>query len=203
MKSKKELSELYHLWFDTKTSELLKGWPLDDRDSNYYVNKFYEEIVFNLDLPKEGKIIVMGTHNCYSFDLLCKKFGYDRCIGFDLFNPTNHPNVIIKDCENLNDVDDDYKIAFCHNDIGSFWKTPKLKLHCQKWASKKVIEGGYFLGNNNYNRPRIELEKRMEKLGYKNFQLLTNDLKLDKKVSISDDILRGYMVSKRLKTNIK
>ena len=50
------------------------------------------------DLPKEGKILVLGTHNCYTFDKLCKYFGYDRCIGYDLHNPKNHPNVIIKNC---------------------------------------------------------------------------------------------------------
>ena len=36
------------------------------------------------DIPKEGKILILGTHNCYTFDKLCKHFGYDRCIGYDL-----------------------------------------------------------------------------------------------------------------------
>ena len=36
---------------------------------------------------------------------LCDYFGSDRCIGFDLHNPTNHPNVIIKDCSKLNEKD--------------------------------------------------------------------------------------------------
>ena len=48
------------------------------------------------DIPKDGKIVVLGTHNCYTFDKLCKYFGYNRCVGYDLHNPTNHPNVIIK-----------------------------------------------------------------------------------------------------------
>ena len=69
---------------------------------NYYVNNFYKEIVFKLDIPKEGKIVVLGTHNCVSFDKLCKHFGYDRVIGYDLYNPSKHPNVIIKDCLTLN-----------------------------------------------------------------------------------------------------
>tara|TARA_S200000501_G_C20781854_1_gene725405 strand:+ start:639 stop:1244 length:606 start_codon:yes stop_codon:yes gene_type:complete len=196
-KSKKELDRLYHLWFDTKTSDLLKGWPLNQRDQNYYVNEIYEKLVFSLTLPENGKILVLGTHNCVSFDKLCKHFGYDRCIGFDLFNPKNHPCVIIKDCELL-DANDDFEIAFCHNDIGSFWKTPELKLHCQKWASKNVVKGGYFLGNNNYNRPRIELEKRMEKFGFRNYQLLEQNSKLDDHLSLPNDILKGYMVSRRI-----
>jgi len=98
-KSKNELEDLYQLWFDTKTSELLKGWPVEERDENYYVNEFYEQIICKLTLPKRGKILVLGTHNCISFDKLCERFGYERCIGFDLFNPQSHPSVVIKDCD--------------------------------------------------------------------------------------------------------
>ena len=87
-KSKKELEMLYNLWFDTNSSELLEGWPVEERDANYYVNQFYEQIVFDLPIPENGKLLVLGTHNCVSFDKLCIHFGYDRCIGFDLFNPT-------------------------------------------------------------------------------------------------------------------
>ena len=193
-KTKKELDSLYHLWFDTKSSELLKGWPLEERDENYYVNQIYENFVFNLALPDNGKILVMGTHNCISFDKLCQHFGYDRCIGFDLFNPTNHPSVIIKDCEYL-DESSDFEIAFCHNDTGSFWKTPNLKLHCQDWASRNIIKGGYLLGNNNYNRPRIELETRLENLGFSNYQLTDQNKFNHKNISIGQDILKGYMLS--------
>jgi len=196
-KSKNELEDLYQLWFDTKTSELLKGWPVEERDENYYVNEFYEQIICKLTLPKRGKILVLGTHNCISFDKLCERFGYERCIGFDLFNPQSHPSVVIKDCDYLN-KDDDFEIAFCHNDIGSFWKTPDLKLHCQEWAAKNIIKGGYFLGNNNYNRPRIELENRMENYGFNNYHLTDlPKLGLDS-TNINYNILKGYMLSKRI-----
>jgi hypothetical protein len=197
MKSNKELDVLYELWFNKETSELLDGWPLNERDENYYVNKFYEEIIFDLPLPDEGKILVLGTHNCVSFDKLCKYFGYDRCIGYDLFNPKKHPSVIIKDCEELSDADN-LDLAFCHNDIGSFWKTPELKLHCQEWAAKNIIKGGYFLGNNNYNRPRIELEKRMKEFGFQNYQLNDKNYFADKKISLTENILQGYMLSEKL-----
>ena len=197
-KSKQELEMLYNLWFDTNSSELLEGWPVEERDAHYYVNQFYEQIVFDLPIPENGKLLVLGTHNCVSFDKLCIHFGYDRCIGFDLFNPQNHPSVIIKDCDNLSDKDD-MELAFCHNDIGSFWKTPELKFKCQDWAAKNIIQGGYFLGNNNYNRPRIELENRIKKYGFKNYHLL-DETKFDQsKISISKKILRGYMLSKRVK----
>lgn len=75
------------------------------------------------------------------------------------------------------------------------WKTPQLKLHCQNWAAKNIIKGGYFLGNNNYNRPRFKLEKLMNDFGFKNYQL--NDTKHfdHTKITISNDILNGYMLS--------
>ena len=70
-KSKKELEMLYHLWFDAKTSILLEGWPIEERDEYYYVNQIYEKIVFELPIPEQGKILVLGTHNCVSFDKNC------------------------------------------------------------------------------------------------------------------------------------
>ena len=114
-----------------------------------------------------------------------------------VFNPQNHPSVVIKDCEFLND-NDNFEIAFCHNDIGSFWQTPDLKLHCQNWAAKNIIKDGYFLGNNNYNRPRIELETRMKNYGFNNYHLTDlSQLGLGKP-NIDNNILKGYMLSKRV-----
>ena len=118
-KSKEELEMLEYLWFDTKSSKLLKGWPVEDRDENYYVNEFYEQIIFDLSLPERGKILVLGTHNCVSFDKLCKHYGYNRCIGFDLFNPQKHPSVVIKDCELLSN-EDNFEIAFENQFLWNF-----------------------------------------------------------------------------------
>ena len=52
-----------------------------------------------------------------------------------------------------------------------------------------------FLGNNNYNRPRFKLEKLMSDYGFKNYQL--NDTKHfdHTNITISNDILNGYMLS--------
>ena len=99
-------------------------------------------IIFKLDLPKEGYIVVLGTHNCVALQKLCNFFGKDRVIGYDLHNPKNHPNVIIKDCNKLND-NDNVPIAFFHNNLGSFSTTPKLKLHGYNWALKNITKGGY------------------------------------------------------------
>ena len=106
---------LIKYWFENKEHE---EW--DHGKENYYVHTFYDNIVKNLPIPEEGKILIMGTHNCHSFDKLCKHFGYDRCIGYDLHNPTKHPNVFIKNCMELSD-NDKIDIAFCHNDLGNYF----------------------------------------------------------------------------------
>jgi len=162
----------------------------------YYVNTFYDKIVKKLDIPKEGKIVVLGTHRCVSFDKLCNFFGYDRVIGYDLHNPTNHPNVIIKDCNKL-DENDNVEMAFCHNDLGNYSSTPNLKKHGQEWASKNIIKGGYMLSNNNLNRAKID---NVGIMGRENFKILqlqnlreTFDLS-----GLEESRIEGYMLSKKL-----
>ena len=153
-------------WFDNPEHDC---W--DQGGENYYVNRFYEDIVFKLDdIPEEGYIVVLGTHNCVAFDKLCQHFGYERVIGYDLHNPTNHSNVRIKDCNTLGE-NDNIPIAFLHNDLGSFSTTPKLKFNGYKWAVQNMVEGGYILGNNNLNRAKVNIEEYMTINGFKNTYL--------------------------------
>lgn len=49
----KKKNDLKYLWFNEKDSPLFKKWPLSERDDRYYVNTFYEKIVFNLPIPDE------------------------------------------------------------------------------------------------------------------------------------------------------
>jgi len=178
-------------WFNEETNDFYNG------GEDYYVNTFFKEIVLKLDdIPKEGKIVVLGTHNCVSFDKLCKHFGYDRCIGYDLHNPKNHPNVIIKDCSKLTD-EDNIDIAFIHNDLGNYASTPKLKEYGQRWASKNVIKGGYMLGNNNYNRAKVDNIKIMEENGLENYQLVDLQDKYDLS-KLDYQRIEGYMLSKKM-----
>jgi len=123
------MSENYSIdyWYNDPSHE---SW--DFGGEKYYVHTFYEEIVKKLDIPDKGKLLVLGTHNCSSFDKLCKYYGYDRCIGYDIANPKNHKCVIIKNCMELNE-DDNIELAFCHNDLGNYSQTPKLKEHAQRW----------------------------------------------------------------------
>jgi hypothetical protein len=166
-------------------------------NENYYVYKIYKNILFNLkDIPKDGFIVVLGTNKCVSFDLLCNHFGSERCIGYDIANPKKHPRVIVKDCNLLGD-DDNIPIAFCHNDLGSFPTTPALKIHGQKWATKNIIKGGYFLGRNNLNAAQFKAEELMEQNGFKNY--LFKNLERDFDLSTLDDrCIEGHMLSQKL-----
>jgi len=181
----------FDYWFDNKEHD---SW--DQGKDNYYVHTFYENLIMKLkDIPKEGKILILGTHNCHTFDKLCKYFGYDRCIGYDLHNPTNHPNVVIKNCMELSDKDT-MDIAFCHNDLGNYSTTPKLKEHSQKWTAKNIIKGGYMLSNNNFNRAKVKNIEIMEEQNFKVNQLI--DLQDKYELSKLDfDRIEGYMLCQK------
>ena len=181
----------YDYWFNNKEHD---NW--DQGGEKYYVNTFYENIIMKLsDIPKEGKILILGTHNCYTFDKLCKHFGYDRCIGYDLHNPNNHKNVIIKDCMELSN-EDKIDIAFCHNDLGNYATTPKLKEHAQKWAAKNIIKGGYMLSNNNFNRSKVKNIEIMKENGFEITQLLELEDKYDLS-KLDKSRIEGYMLSQK------
>jgi hypothetical protein len=189
-----EINYTYDYWFN---NEFHKTWH--EGGEEYYVNHFYQDIVFNLDIPDEGFIVVLGTYKCVSFDKLCKKYGYERCIGFDLHNPTNHPRVIIKNGIELSE-NDNIPIAFCHNDFGGFQHTPELKIHGQKWAANNVIPGGYFLGNSNHNKSKIDVEGIMLSKGFDNIVLKDLDQKSFNFNKLTDDMLKSYMVSRKKNT---
>jgi len=189
MNRKLNKAEEFDFWFENP--------EFDDHDqfgSSYYVNTFYNDIVVNLDVPDEGYIVVMGTARAVSFDILCKHFGEDRCIGFDLYNPSEHPRVKIKDCMELSDIDN-IPIAFAHNDMGSLPHTPELKIHTHRWLANNIIEGGYLLGNNNLNRAKFDFEGLMHKMNYKNTQFSDLDNRLIKNLPV--ERIEGYMLSRR------
>jgi hypothetical protein len=178
-----------NFWFSD-----LHNHGIDAYDENYWAYIMFKEIVCKInDVPDTGYIVVLGTNNCLSFDLLCKHFGYDRCIGYDIANPTNHPNVRVMDILDLNE---DYPVSFCYNDIGNFELTPIAKLHAQNWGSRNVVNGGYFLGKNNLNSAKFPLEEQMERFGFLNTQLLTLTGIFDLS-KLSNRELEGHMISKK------
>ena len=181
----------YDFWFENS--------EFDDHDqwgSGYYVNDFYKKIVYNLNIPDDGYVVVIGTARAVSFDLLCKHFGEDRCIGYDLHNPSNHPRVFNKDCMELCEKDN-IPIAFAHNDIGSLSHTPELKIKTHKWLTSNIVGGGYMMGNNNLNRAKFKFEEYMEEHGFKNTQF--SDLPSNFDISnFPKERIEGYMLSEKL-----
>lgn len=162
----------------------------------YYACKIYEDLVFKLtDVPKQGFILLMGTNNCVGFDMLCDFFGRDRCVGFDIANPKNHDRVRLKNVLDLT-PEDNFEIAFVHNDIGSFPVTPVAKWAAQDWAAKNVVAGGYLLGRNNFNAAKYPLEQHLERLGFTNTHFLGLAGFLDLSRLEASDI-EGHMLSKR------
>ncbi len=180
-------------WYDNSEEHS----DVDNYGEDYYAYKIYKNIVLKLqDVPDDGYIVLLGTNRCVSFNLLCDHFGEDRCIGFDIHNPTNHPCVKIKDCTQLSEVDD-IPIAFCHNDLGSFPTTPKLKIHGQKWAARNIIDGGYFLGRNNLNAAKFKSEEFMQDLGFNNKQFKDMIEEYDM-TSFEETCIEGHMISRRI-----
>ena len=161
---------------------------------NFYAYRIFEQVVTQLtDIP-DGYIVVLGSRMCQSFDFLCNHFGRDRCVGYDLHNPTGHDRVRVKNCLEL-DSSDDIPIAFVHNDVGTWPHTPKLKLHAQIWATRNIVPGGYCLGRNNLNSQKIDLEKFMSDQGFDNLHL--RDFPQDQLVNIAEHHVVSHMLSRK------
>ena len=179
-------------WYDNESEHS----DVDNYGEKYYAYQIYKNVILQMeDIPEEGYIVLLGTNRCVSFDLLCDRFGHDRCIGFDIYNPTNHPRVVTKDCTMLSESDD-MAISFCHNDLGSFPTTPELKIHGQKWASRNIIKGGYFLGRNNLNVAKFKSEELMESLGFENIHFSDIQDKYNMK-NFDPSWIEGHMLSRK------
>tara|TARA_R100000008_G_scaffold86872_1_gene82240 strand:+ start:2943 stop:3521 length:579 start_codon:yes stop_codon:yes gene_type:complete len=188
---KKYYNEEY--WYDNPSEHA----DVDNYGENYYAYKIYKNIILNIsDIPNDGYIVLLGTNRCVSFNLLCEFFGKERCVGFDISNPTNHSRVTIKDCNLLSPLDD-IPIAFCHNDLGSFPTTPQLKIRGQKWAARNIIKGGYFLGRNNLNCAKFKSEEFMREAGFTNYHFvdLKNKYNMD---DLDFKCIEGHMLSQKI-----
>ena len=168
---------------------------------NYYANQLYELLVTKLrDIPANGHVVVLGSNNCVSFQILVDHFGCDRCVGIDIANPKNHPLVKVKNILDF-DSSDDIPIAFVHNDLGSYPFTPVAKIAAQIWSAKNTVPGGYVLSRNNLNAAKFPVEEYMSNFGFLNSQLLsfTGALDISK---IDQEVLEGHMLSRKSKPKI-
>ena len=178
-------------WFDNSIHD-----DMDNFGEDYYANTIFKELVSKLKLP-EGKIVVLGANRGVSLNTLIEVFGEDRVVGYDLYNPTNHPNIITKDVMALS-KDDDMPIAFVHNDVGSYPTTPIEKQFAQIWAAKNVVVGGFFLGRNNLNVAKASNEELLESYGFKNYQF--SDLQhFFNFAQLNESEIEGHMLSRREK----
>lgn len=162
---------------------------------DYYGYKLIERVALKLnDIPEDGYIVFLGSHNCNTFSLLIEKYGKSRCIGIDIANPTSNSCVKVKNIMDF-DESDDIPISFAYNDLGSFVHTPVAKWNAQVWAAKNVVQGGYFLGRNDFNTAKMPVESYMTRLGFINNNLLGIEGLL--KTNLDFKTLEGHMLSKR------
>lgn len=192
----KDFYQSYEYWFENE--EQLN--QVSNYDENYYLYRIFRDVICQLDLPS-GKIVLLGTHRCVSFNLLCDHFGFDSCLGFDLYNPVSHPKVIVRDCSTLNEQDN-MPIAFGCNDVGNFPKTYELKLHAQKWLASNIVLDGVMLSRNNKNSRKIDLEGLMEDYGFENLPLADLDTSKYDLKNLSPDELETHMLCIRRRIGI-
>lgn len=170
-------------------------------DQRYYANRLYECIVKNIsDIPKDGYIVVLGSNNCVSMQILVDQFGPSRCLGIDIANPKNHPCVKVKNILDF-DESDDIPIAFAHNDLGSYPHTPTAKIAAQMWAAKNIVNNGYLLSRNSLNSAKFPAEEYMSKMGFLNVPLgaLSGFVDIS---SLDQDVIEGHMLSKKCKPKV-
>ena len=165
----------------------------------YYVGIVLQKIMPILKLPASDKICMLGTHNCYSFGLLEEFYGKDRCIGFDLKNPTNRSNIIEGSIVDLksNSIP---SLSFCWNDLGNYSRTPYEKMYGQIVFANKIVKGGIFIGRDSSNRARFPVEVLMSELNYKNETLLKFFIKNNISFKeLDESLLSSHLISYREK----
>jgi hypothetical protein len=167
----------------------------------YYTNKLYNLVISKInDIPSNGYIVLMGTHNCVSFNKLIDIFGEERCIGIDLGNPTNNSRIKIKNILDF-DESDDIPVAFSHNDLGSYTIAPLAKIKAQTWLAKNTVQNGYILSRNNLNTIKFPVEEYMSDMGFINTSLKLLEGFIDL-CTLDENIIQSHMLSKKSKPEI-
>ena len=156
------MPENYSVDFWNKVADTMNGFG-----PGFYGYEILKKLICKIDIPNHGKIVLWGARD-HSINLLCKHFGQDRVIGYDVGNPNKHPNIKI---QNILEITSHEPIAFSYNDVGSFKHTPVVKLHAHMLAVKNTVEGGYLLGRNNINAAKVNLEGICVDYGFENFDL--------------------------------
>ena len=112
---------------------------------NYHSYLIAKNIISSLNFG-EGKFVQFGTGLGLTIEYLCNQFGYDRVIGYDMFNPLNHPNIHSLDV--YTDFPQDMNLCYTDIDIGDVRGDYDIRIKLFDWALKNT-KNGYILINKS------------------------------------------------------
>ncbi len=141
---------------------------------SYYGYKYHsylitKHIVCDLPIPKKGKLVQLGTGLGTTIELLCLKFGEDRVVGYDLFNPLGHNNIKFLDTtEEAPPVED---IAYLEIDICSMSDARNHRRDLLNWALNTVVKGGYILTNKSITQDLVKEKWAFEIIELNSFDI--------------------------------
>jgi len=130
----------------------LATWPYFGYQYHSYL--IIKHILPLLDVPKDGKVIQMGTALGVAVEYLCFLYGEDRVIGYDLFNPLGHPNIQFLDTEVA--TPPKMQISFLEIDVGSMSDKRENRKNLLLWGMDNTVDNGLILTNRKL---MLELER--------------------------------------------
>lgn len=151
IKDEKELENIVNNHTEILRRSYSSWSDVDNISKNPYFSCLYKlskKYLYNLDLPK-GKVVMLGTHDCFTFEQWKQKFGEERVVGYDIINPSNNKSVIIKDLSTLSEKDD-YPCALICNDLPMWIVIPETRKITLEWSLRNIVPGGYYLDSPNH-----------------------------------------------------
>ena len=107
------------------------------------VSRFFSSFVFNRVLPN-GAIVELGTAHGRSFAHLCRQYGEERCLGFDVVNYSEHPRIRTRDVRAF--LDEDHgPAALVFNDLSDWTTSPVSKRAGLAYAVQNLVPGGLYI----------------------------------------------------------
>ena len=113
----------------------------------YHPYLIAKHLIKNLDIPKKGDIVQLGTGIGITIEELCNQFGKKRVYGYDLFNPLQHPNIHTFDLST--DIPNNKGLAYTDIEVGSVKTHRDIRFELFSWAWDYTVAGGYILINNS------------------------------------------------------
>lgn len=95
------------------------------------------DFVFGQELPENGKCIEVGVYKGESFLRLVEKYGLGNCMGIDVKNYANLPNITVTDIRKFNQ---EMPVRLGINDISH--TCPNSKLYAHNWLNNNLVKDG-------------------------------------------------------------